>query len=95
MVESLKFSRTTRYESSSTLEDGEIKVDKPVNKICVAFRVGDSVTILIGVLAGRTGLVEVIDQNTLIVRELNTLREVRCNIQIPLKNITKITKNES
>ncbi len=34
------------------------------------------------VLAGRTGLVEVIDEKTLIVRELNTLKEVRRNIQI-------------
>ncbi len=49
------------------------------NEIRIAFRVGDSVTIKLGVLAGRTGLVEVIDGNSLIVRELNTLREVRRN----------------
>ncbi len=64
------------------LEDGEIEVVKPVDELRIAFRPGDSVTIKIGVLAGRTGLVEVIDEKTLIVRELNTLKEVRCNIQI-------------
>ncbi len=62
-------------------EDGEIEIDKPVDEIRAAFRVGDSVTIKIGILAGRTGLVEVVGDKNLIVRELNTLREVRRNLQ--------------
>ncbi len=40
---------------------GEIEIDKDVHQIRQVFRVGDTVTIKIGALAGRTGLVEVTD----------------------------------
>ncbi len=42
-------------------DEGKIEIHKAVDDIRAAIREGDPVTIKIGVLAGRTGLVEVIN----------------------------------
>ncbi len=57
-------------------DEGEIEIHKAVDDIRPAIRQGDPVTIKIGVLAGRSGLVEVINGTDLIIRESSTLREV-------------------
>ncbi len=63
-------------------DEGEIEIDKDVDDIREVFRLGDSVTIKIGVLAGRSGLVEAVDDYHVVVRELTTVKEVCINLRI-------------
>ncbi len=67
-------------------DEGEIEIDKDVDDIREVFRLGDSVTVKIGVLAGRTGLVEAVDDYHLVVREINTVKEVCINLQMKISD---------
>ncbi len=57
-------------------DHGELEIDKDVDQIRQVFDVGDAVTIKIGALAGRSGLVEVVDGGHLVIRESKTMNEV-------------------
>ncbi len=50
-------------------DEGKIEIHKAMDDIRPAIRQGDPVTIKIGVLAWRSGLVEVINGTDLIIRE--------------------------